>query len=123
MQWARPEVLTASSPYHFARNQTFVAFGSAPAPEQYTNLRAPAPAAARTSRSVPWCSNSSKVNRLRGFSIGKVGKVRAWIRSEEHTSELQSHHDLVCRLLLEKKKKKKKHTLTLYNHTYNLRSS
>src|SRR5438034_1872296 len=28
------------------------------------------------------------------------------IRSEEHTSELQSHSDLVCRLLLEKKKKK-----------------
>src|SRR6266540_6334330 len=32
-----------------------------------------------------------------------VGASRA--RSEEHTSELQSHHDLVCRLLLEKKKK------------------
>src|SRR5438132_12418442 len=31
-----------------------------------------------------------------------------WGRSEEHTSELQSHSDLVCRLLLEKKKKKKK---------------
>ena len=30
------------------------------------------------------------------------------IRSEEHTSELQSHSDLVCRLLLEKKKKKEK---------------
>src|SRR5437773_6788660 len=29
------------------------------------------------------------------------------LRSEEHTSELQSHHDLVCRLLLEKKKKNK----------------
>src|SRR5437667_3497264 len=29
-------------------------------------------------------------------------------RSEEHTSELQSHHDLVCRLLLEKKKKTNK---------------
>src|SRR5437773_8436485 len=29
-------------------------------------------------------------------------------RSEEHTSELQSHHDLVCRLLLEKKKKNTK---------------
>ena len=28
----------------------------------------------------------------------------ARVRSEEHTSELQSHHDLVCRLLLEKKK-------------------
>src|SRR5437868_9907828 len=29
-----------------------------------------------------------------------------WERSEEHTSELQSRFDLVCRLLLEKKKKK-----------------
>src|SRR5438034_6463003 len=29
--------------------------------------------------------------------------IRTW-RSEEHTSELQSHSDLVCRLLLEKKK-------------------
>src|SRR5438034_8809362 len=29
-------------------------------------------------------------------------------RSEEHTSELQSHSDLVCRLLLEKKKKQNK---------------
>src|SRR5436190_13960761 len=28
------------------------------------------------------------------------------VRSEEHTSELQSHSDLVCRLLLEKKKRK-----------------
>src|SRR5436309_11148822 len=31
-------------------------------------------------------------------------------RSEEHTSELQSRENLVCRLLLEKKKKKKKKT-------------
>ena len=30
------------------------------------------------------------------------------VRSEEHTSELQSHSDLVCRLLLEKKKKREK---------------
>src|SRR5260221_2694776 len=29
---------------------------------------------------------------------------REFLRSEEHTSELQSHSDLVCRLLLEKKK-------------------
>src|SRR2546428_5353594 len=34
-------------------------------------------------------------------------------RSEEHTSELQSRSDLVCRLLLEKKKKKKKTSKTL----------
>src|SRR5699024_12213595 len=33
-------------------------------------------------------------------------------RSEEHTSELQSRFDLVCRLLLEKKKKIKKSTCT-----------
>src|SRR5437867_10427059 len=33
-------------------------------------------------------------------------------RSEEHTSELQSPYDLVCRLLLEKKKKKKTKTKT-----------
>src|SRR5438034_3710956 len=32
-------------------------------------------------------------------------------RSEEHTSELQSHSDLVCRLLLEKKKKKQNQTI------------
>src|SRR5206468_10605489 len=35
------------------------------------------------------------------------------IRSEEHTSELQSRSDLVCRLLLEKKKKKKKYKTTI----------
>src|SRR2546427_8767734 len=33
------------------------------------------------------------------------GKKRCWNRSEEHTSELQSQSNLVCRLLLEKKKK------------------
>ena len=33
-------------------------------------------------------------------------------RSEEHTSELQSHHDLVCRLLLEKKKNHRKRDKT-----------
>src|SRR5690349_22737196 len=34
-------------------------------------------------------------------------------RSEEHTSELQSRRDLVCRLLLEKKKKKQKKKYTM----------
>src|SRR5260221_4157870 len=33
-----------------------------------------------------------------------VQVLRQILRSEEHTSELQSHSDLVCRLLLEKKK-------------------
>src|SRR5688572_32343781 len=35
-------------------------------------------------------------------------------RSEEHTSELQSQSNLVCRLLLEKKKKKKKATDSIH---------
>src|SRR5688572_31526097 len=37
-------------------------------------------------------------------------------RSEEHTSELQSQSNLVCRLLLEKKKKKKKKTPKPHTH-------
>src|SRR3982750_5047365 len=36
-----------------------------------------------------------------GYGYGR----RRWMRSEEHTSELQSRSDLVCRLLLEKKKR------------------
>src|SRR5260221_8570943 len=38
-----------------------------------------------------------------------------WARSEEHTSELQSHSDLVCRLLLEKKKIRNMKTLHMRN--------
>src|SRR5438093_9964685 len=38
-------------------------------------------------------------------------------RSEEHTSELQSLTNLVCRLLLEKKKKKKKQTKITHHKT------
>src|SRR5688572_31196201 len=40
-------------------------------------------------------------------SLSLLRDGRTW-RSEEHTSELQSQSNLVCRLLLEKKKKKKK---------------
>src|SRR5947208_10800938 len=42
--------------------------------------------------------------------------LRVAVRSEEHTSELQSPDHLVCRLLLEKKKKIKHNTYTM-NHT------
>src|SRR5437588_5535746 len=35
----------------------------------------------------------------------RIDIILVGIRSEEHTSELQSHSDLVCRLLLEKKKR------------------
>src|SRR5690349_24083720 len=41
-------------------------------------------------------------------------------RSEEHTSELQSRRDLVCRLLLEKKKNKTNKNYILKKTTYNM---
>src|SRR3712207_7507131 len=45
----------------------------------------------------------------------KVAKFAKGLRSEEHTSELQSRQYLVCRLLLEKKKNNKTTLSTLYN--------
>src|SRR2546427_7096522 len=44
------------------------------------------------------------------LGLALVGEI---VRSEEHTSELQSQSNLVCRLLLEKKKKKSKTKLEL----------
>src|SRR2546430_9877257 len=52
-----------------------------------------------------WCN--------RGTAPSKA-KARRAARSEEHTSELQSQSNLVCRLLLEKKKKRGTH---LHSHT------
>src|SRR5699024_11931388 len=46
---------------------------------------------------APW--KATCLNRYLQMSCGKL------LRSEEHTSELQSRFDLVCRLLLEKKKR------------------
>src|SRR3989441_1696425 len=46
-------------------------------------------------------------------SPGTVYPTLQWLRSEEHTSELQSLAYLVCRLLLEKKKKKQTPTPAL----------
>src|SRR5260221_1835157 len=46
-------------------------------------------------------SEARVIGRDKVIAIGKPGEER----SEEHTSELQSHSDLVCRLLLEKKKR------------------
>src|SRR5438270_3708318 len=43
-------------------------------------------------------------------AVGWPRRARLLRRSEEHTSELQSQSNLVCRLLLEKKKKKDKNT-------------
>src|SRR2546430_12046699 len=52
------------------------------------------------------------------FSPTKIcaGCARRLRRSEEHTSELQSQSNLVCRLLLEKKKNLAQHTPLIYYH-------
>src|SRR5437867_8897590 len=55
-------------------------------------------------RSLRWLASG----RRKCLMKGRQEKGRPLFRSEEHTSELQSPYDLVCRLLLEKKKKKKK---------------
>src|SRR5947207_8528858 len=44
--------------------------------------------------------------RLDQRAVRRTRQLPVRMRSEEHTSELQSHSDLVCRLLLEKKKNK-----------------
>src|SRR5437773_5370654 len=67
------------------------------------------------SAALSLCATASDVlelarggNRLvdRSPTPFSVVETFASVRSEEHTSELQSHHDLVCRLLLEKKNTK-----------------
>src|SRR5260370_29027251 len=64
--------------------------------------------------------NTVKPISLAPFNAAANGSMpfsrwRAMFRSEEHTSELQSHLNLVCRLLLEKKKQKQK---ALQHHAY-----
>src|SRR5256885_6102283 len=51
---------------------------------------------------------------LRGWALEDLRRGRRWGRSEEHTSELQSPCNLVCRLLLEKKKKNACNLRNLY---------
>src|SRR5688572_31654652 len=49
------------------------------------------------------CDMSRVAAAMQGLGL----RLRSGVRSEEHTSELQSQSNLVCRLLLEKKKKNK----------------
>src|SRR5258708_31150724 len=56
----------------------------------------------------------SKMLKSGVYELRIRGKEEVHIRSEEHTSELQSPDHLVCRLLLEKKKKKKKQAIKSY---------
>src|SRR5688572_33374209 len=57
---------------------------------------------------------SRRVDRHRRRNAAEIDAVE---RSEEHTSELQSQSNLVCRLLLEKKKKKNKNKIIIKKET------
>src|SRR2546430_9757135 len=52
----------------------------------------------------PGCLRSGGTQLCPKSVPGSTGRVKSRLRSEEHTSELQSQSNLVCRLLLEKKK-------------------
>src|SRR5437667_5962505 len=56
----------------------------------------------------------SDVRDMRRLNFPSISCAR---RSEEHTSELQSHHDLVCRLLLEQKKHREHTTTSAHSAT------
>src|SRR2546427_8949267 len=74
----------------------------------YTTLfRSPAPDRSRQSPGARAAQRRSK-SRVPKSAAARCGSSGEGSRSEEHTSELQSQSNLVCRLLLEKKKKKKK---------------
>src|SRR5215468_9255754 len=63
------------------------------------------------SRTAGISNQAPAITADRAWNVTGCSACSCLRRSEEHTSELQSHHDLVCRLLLEKKthKKKQKH--------------
>src|SRR5436190_9976840 len=87
----------------------------------YTTLFRSSGTGAPGRRPARWTRHHRRPHRR-----GSRPRPRGGGRSEEHTSELQSHSDLVCRLLLEKKKKinqqvKQLITHFIYNNTsYNL---
>src|SRR5207248_7245431 len=66
-------------------------------------LKTVADGAAASATSVPWFENTTNAIATTAWSRARKLSLRGR-RSEEHTSELQSPYDLVCRLLLEKKK-------------------
>src|SRR5438270_6514784 len=83
----------------------------------YTTLfrSVPPPFLAAMSMGPDWCASHQSLRASRSATIGGSRTNR---RSEEHTSELQSQSNLVCRLLLEKKKKRKEKTQTKQRKNY-----
>src|SRR2546428_5716301 len=61
-----------------------------------------------TALTTPHCTKLPNARRMR------KRRANVTARSEEHTSELQSRSDLVCRLLLEKKKKNRRYQIDVH---------
>src|SRR5258707_4028431 len=86
----------------------------------YTTLFRSQPALLPPAALPPSTSSAPETQPFtQGPSVGAIAVLRALakelgIRSEEHTSELQSRQYLVCRLLLEKKKLQQSPALTDY---------
>src|SRR5690242_21504701 len=72
----------------------------------YTTLFRSAPARGHCGRGGDDGMRMPGSGLAKGLAVTLRTMGRRSVRSEEHTSELQSHVNLVCRLLLEKKKKK-----------------
>src|SRR2546430_9601690 len=79
-----------------------------------TSCRASSPELIRTIGGSPRSNFGSSTIEMSGPVTATRGAA-ALLRSEEHTSELQSQSNLVCRLLLEKKKKA---TRAQFNNTH-----
>ena len=90
---------------------TIVFFGSARTPSRKT-ARANLKAAKAKGGDIEAAELQIGMSRYYEETRELAHRLTKWskARSEEHTSELQSRRNLVCRLLLEKKKKKKKKT-------------
>src|SRR2546428_7502816 len=58
-----------------------------------------------------WCYCPARLGVVQVWGL-TLDQIQRLLRSEEHTSELQSRSDLVCRLLLEKKKKTEHDTIS-----------
>src|SRR5438105_12092223 len=86
-----------------AGSGALVAVGAGEAPCAFWRMKWKSPKAPGSS------TNSAVGNFSLTCSRLVVEQVREKFRSEEHTSELQSRVDLVCRLLLEKKKARSAH--------------
>src|SRR5690606_40878958 len=92
---------------------------AAPTPKSVPSTN---PATVSATVTPKWSQRSPAVARRTRVSQIRVGWLAikgSTIRSEEHTSELQSRENLVCRLLLEKKKQTRRDPQQEHQHSMN----